>query len=87
MTSIQKKCALIGLTFCFVIAMFFFHRPVESAKRYQYKVISVTAMKELRTQSDVDQGRLKTIEKLIEEQSAQGWEFHQADGFVLYFRK
>jgi hypothetical protein len=85
--TIQKGFALFTVVFCFMLVTLLFHHPVESARRYQYRVLSVTGMKELRTQSDVDQGRLKTIESLIEQQSAQGWEFYQADGYVLYFRR
>jgi hypothetical protein len=59
----------------------------ESARRYEYRVISITGMTELRTQSNSQQGRMKTIESVINEQSAQGWELFQADGYVLYFRK
>jgi hypothetical protein len=44
-------------------------------------------MTELRTQSNSPQGRMKTIESVINEQTAQGWELFQADGYVLYFRK
>ena len=83
----QAKLAFFALTILFVIGILIFNRPVESAKRYQYKVLSVSGATQLRTQSDVDQGRLKTIENMIEEQSAQGWEFYQADGFILYFRR
>ncbi|HSE39286.1 MAG TPA: hypothetical protein VLH08_00860 [Acidobacteriota bacterium] len=59
----------------------------ESARRYEYRVISITGMTELRTQSNTQQGRMKTIESLINEQTAQGYELFQADGYVLYFRK
>jgi hypothetical protein len=59
----------------------------ESARRYEYRVISITGMTELRTQSNSPQGRMKTIESVINEQTAQGWELFQADGYVLYFRK
>jgi hypothetical protein len=64
---------------------FFMNRSAESARRYQYQVISVTGMTEQRTQSDA--GRMKTIEKIMNDQAAQGWEFYQADGFTLYFRR
>jgi len=74
---------LLGI-FLFAIS---FNRPVESARRYEYHVVSITGMKELRTQSDAEQGRMMTIEKTINEQAGQGWEFYQADGYVLYFRR
>jgi|KBSSwiStaDraftv2_1062776.scaffolds.fasta_scaffold1795316_2 hypothetical protein len=74
---------LIGI-FLMVLSL---NRPVESAKRYEYHVVSITGMKELRTQSDAEQGRMMTIEKTIRDQASQGWEFYQADGYVLYFRR
>ena len=58
-----------------------------TARRYQYKVISVTGMTELRTQSHAEEGRLPALEKVINEQASQGWELFQADGYVLYFRR
>jgi hypothetical protein len=64
-----------------------FTRPVESVRRFEYRVVSITGMTELRTQSDAEQGRKKTIENVLNEQAAQGWEFYQADGYVLYFRR
>jgi hypothetical protein len=59
---------------------------VESARRYEYHVITVTAMNQLRTESDAEQGRVKAIEDIIE-QTVQGWELFQADGYILYFRR
>lgn len=61
--------------------------PAQSAGRYEYRVVSITGMTELRTQSDADQGRLKAIENVLNQQSAQGWVFDQADGYVLYFHR
>jgi Domain of unknown function (DUF4177) len=79
------------VVFAFLLGIFLmvicFNRPVESARRYEYHVVSITGMKELRMQSDAEQGRMKTIENVINEQAAQGWEFYQADGYVLYFRR
>ncbi|HSP06324.1 MAG TPA: hypothetical protein VLR94_04065 [Acidobacteriota bacterium] len=65
----------------------FLTRPAESARSYQYKVVSVSGMTELRTQSDADQNRRAAIENTINQQVAAGWEFVQADGYVLYFRR
>jgi hypothetical protein len=62
-------------------------RPLESARRYQYRVVAVSSVNELRTQSDAEQGRVKTIENIINEQVTQGWEFFEADGLLLYFRR
>lgn len=62
-------------------------RPVESARRYQYHVVAVTGATQIRTQSDAQEGRVKTIENIVNEKVAQGWEFYQADGYVLYFRR
>jgi Domain of unknown function (DUF4177) len=84
---IQKQSLFFILSVGILILSAFLNRPVESAKRYQYQVISVTGMSELRTQSDVDKGRVKTIEKIVNDQAAQGWELYQADGYVLYFRR
>ena len=82
----KNLVALIFIVCAFLIG-FSLTRPLESARRYEYRVISITAMKQLRTQSDAEQGQMRTIEKTINEQAAQGWEFFQADGFVLYFRR
>ena len=60
---------------------------VESARKYEYHVIAVTGMNQLRTQSDAEQGRVKAIEDVVNEQAAQGWELFQADGYILYFRR
>ena len=65
----------------------FLTRPAESARPYQYKVVSVAGMTELRTQQDSDQNRRTAIENTINQQVAAGWEFVQADGYVLYFRR
>jgi len=62
--------------------------PSEAASRkYQYRVISIQGMTELRTQQNTDNGRLATIEKIVNDQAAAGWELMQADGYVLYFRR
>jgi hypothetical protein len=82
----KNSIILIALLFIFLLG-FFFKQPGESARRYQYQVISVTGMTELRTQSDAGQGRIKTIEKIVNDQAAQGWELYQADGYILYFRR
>ncbi len=84
---IQKNSILLILVFSAFLLGGFLNRPVESAKRYQYQVISLTGMTELRTQSDAEQGRMKTIEKIVNDQAAQGWELYQADGYILYFRR
>jgi hypothetical protein len=80
---------LVALTFvvCAFLVGLTLSRPAESARRYEYRVISITGMTELRTHPDVQQGRMKTIENVVNEQSVQGWELFQADGYVLYFRR
>ncbi len=84
--AIEKSFLYISLSLCLALLILFLNRPAESAaRRYQYRVLAVTGMTELRTQGN--SGQLKTIEKMIEDQAAQGWEFYQADGYVLYFRK
>ncbi len=83
----HKNFVSLSLIVCVFVLAIVFTRPVESARRYEYRVISITGMTELRTQSDAQQGRLKTIESVINEQGSQGWELFQADGFVLYFRR
>jgi hypothetical protein len=83
----QNNLLNISLIVCAFILAISLTRPVESARRYEYRVISITAMKQLRTQSDAEQGQMRTIEKTINEQAAQGWELFQADGYVLYFRR
>lgn len=83
----MKSFVGVFLIVCAFVLGMTLTRPVESARRYEYRVVSITAMKELRTQSDTDQGRMKTIEKTINDQAAQGWELFQADGYVLYFRR
>jgi hypothetical protein len=84
-STIQKSFVYVTLSLCLALLILLLNRPAESARRYQYRVLAVTGMTELRTQSNA--GQLKTIEKMIEDQAAQGWEFYQADGYVLYFRK
>jgi hypothetical protein len=86
-STIQKNFVYFTFALWIALVILLMNRPVESARRFQYRVLSVTGMTELRTQSNADRGQLKTIENLIEEQTAQGWEFYQADGYVLYFRK
>ena len=87
-TGIRINDVFVALALAACLLVAFLNPPVESAaRRYQYHVVSVTGMKELRTQSDADQGRMKAIETLINEQAEQGWEFYQADGYVLYFRR
>jgi hypothetical protein len=84
--TIHKSFVYIALSLCLALFILLLNRPAESAaRRYQYRVVAVTGMTELRTQAN--SGQLKTIEKMIEDQAAQGWEFYQADGYVLYFRK
>ena len=83
----MKSFVSVSLILCAFLLGMALTRPVESARRYEYRVISISAMKELRTQSDVEQGHMKTLEKTINEQAAQGWELFQADGYVLYFRR
>ena len=82
-----KTLVIFALLLVTFIAAFEATRPVESAGRYEYRVISITGMTELRTQSDADQGRLKAIENVLNQQTAQGWVFDQADGYVLYFHR
>ena len=83
----QPQLYLLVLTVSAFLFGLSFSRPAESARRYQYHVVHVTGATELRTQSDAQQGRVKTIESIINDQTAQGWEFFQADGYVLYFRR
>jgi hypothetical protein len=85
--TLPKNSIFLILLLCTFFVGFFLMQPGESARRYQYQVISITGMTELRTQSDAAQGRLKTIEKIVNDQAAQGWELYQADGFILYFRR
>lgn len=77
---------LLLLTFVFFVDVILQQRS-EAARAYQYKVISIQGMTELRTQQNTAGGRLASIEKVINDQTAGGWEFIQADGYVLYFRK
>lgn len=85
-STIQKNFVYISLSLCLALLILLLNRPAESAaRRYQYRVLAITGMTELRTQSNA--GQLKTIEKMIEDQAAQGWEFYQADGYILYFRR
>jgi hypothetical protein len=84
-TTLQKKSIfIIAILSTFLLGLFF-NQSGESARRYQYQVISITGMTELRTQSD--SGKMKTIEKIVNDQAAQGWELYQADGYILYFRR
>jgi uncharacterized protein DUF4177 len=80
-----------GTILFFILATFLLtmilSQRVESARRYEYHVIAVTGMNQLRTQSDAEQGRVKAIEDVVNEQAAQGWELFQADGYILYFRR
>jgi hypothetical protein len=84
---IQKESVLLILMLCAFLFVISWNQPAQSSRRYQYHVISVTGMTELRTQSDANQGRVTTIEKIVNEQAAQGWELYQADGYILYFRR
>jgi len=72
---------------CALLLLITFSRRVESARRYEYHVVVVNAMNQLRTQSDADQGRVKAIEDVVNQEAAQGWELFQADGYILYFRR
>ena len=86
MKKVQTGLLLMGiLILClqFVVIL----TPAEGQKRYQYKVVAIAGSTELRTQSDVDKGRVGAIEKVIQDHAAQGWEFLQADGYILYFRR
>jgi len=82
-----KNLAILFLIVCTFLLWSAFSNRVESARRYEYHVIAITGMNELRTQSDADQGRVKATENILNEQAAQGWELFQADGYVLYFRR
>lgn len=87
-TRAQNVSVILLFLLCvFLFAALLNHSAESAAKRYQYHVVALTGMTQLRTQSDADQNRMKTIENVINEQSAQGWEFYQADGYVLYFRR
>ena len=79
---------LLALVFIALFLQFFSPRKdAESARQYQYKVINISSATELRTQTDAEKGRVAAIETVINEQVAQGWDFFQADGTVLYFRR
>ena len=82
-----KKMTLLMLALCALLLGFNLSRPAESARRYEYRVILVSGSTELRKQGDVQQGHVKTIENMVNQQALQGWELFQADGYVLYFRK
>jgi len=84
-----NKVYAIFMTIAVVLLVFHsFMLPTEAAvKKYQYRVISIQGMTELRTQNNTESGRLATIEKVVNDQAAQGWELMQADGYVLYFRR
>jgi hypothetical protein len=83
----RTKLTVLFLIVCTFLLGSMFSQRVESARRYEYHVIAVTGMNQLRTQSDAEQGRVKAIENIVNEQAAQGWELFQADGYVLYFRR
>ncbi len=85
--AVGKSFTILVLIICAFLLGASLGHPVESARHYEYHVIAVTGMTELRTQSDAEQGRVKAIENIINEQAAQGWELYQADGYVLYFRR
>jgi hypothetical protein len=85
--TLPKNSLFLIVLLCTFLLGFFFKQHGEGARRYQYQVISITGMTELRTQSDAGQGRMKTIEKIVNDQAAQGWELYQADGYILYFRR
>lgn len=88
MISINRRhFAILVLAAFGFLAGFTLSRPAESARRYEYRVISITGMTELKTQSDAQQGRVKAIESVLNEQATLGWELFQADGYVLYFRR
>jgi|GEM_PF-3937646 len=88
MRMINRRIAtILFLIVCVFMLTMAFSRRVESARRYEYHVIAVTGMNQLRTQSDAEQGRVKAIEDVVNEQAAQGWELFQADGYILYFRR
>jgi len=83
-----QRAILVVAAFILVIQFFgLANLPAQGARRYQYRVISVSGMTELKTQSNTDQGRVASIEKVIQGQSDAGWEFVQADGYLLYFRR
>ena len=83
----SRTFAILALVFCAFFLGMIVIRPVESAGRYEYRVVSITGMTQLRTQSDAEQGRMKAIESVLNEQAAQGWQFDQADGYILYFHR
>jgi hypothetical protein len=84
----RQICALFVAFFVLGLLIHALLKPGEAATRmYQYQVISIGGMTELRTQQNAGGGRMPSVEKIINEQAAAGWEFMQADGYVLYFRK
>ncbi|PWT88504.1 MAG: hypothetical protein C5B54_10535 [Acidobacteria bacterium] len=85
--NIQKLCAMFVSVLILGFLLHTFLQPSEAARGYQYKVISIQGMTELRTQNNTEQGRMANIEKVINDQAAAGWEFMQADGYILYFRR
>ena len=84
---IRQAFLLLAAAFLAIQISSIMNRPAESARSYRYKVVSVGAMTELKTQADTDQNRRVAIENLINQEAAGGWEFMQADGYVLYFRR
>ena len=85
---LKQICAVFVAFLLLGLLMHALLKPGEAAARmYQYQVISIGGMTELRTQQNSGGGRMPTVEKIIKDQAAAGWEFMQADGFVLYFRK
>jgi hypothetical protein len=84
----RQICALFVAFLVLGLLMHALLKSGEAAARmYQYQVISIGGMTELRTQQNAGGGRMPSVEKIINEQAAAGWEFMQADGYVLYFRK
>jgi len=84
----NQLCAISLVIIAVVLLLHTFLVPTEAAaKKYQYRVISIQGMTELRTQGNTENGRLATVEKIVNDQAAQGWELMQADGYVLYFRR
>jgi hypothetical protein len=84
---IKQFCAVFVAFLILGLLMHALLKPSEAARMYQYQVISIGGMTELRTQQNAGGGRMPSVEKVINDQAAAGWEFLQADGFVLYFRK
>src|SRR5262245_34842231 len=86
--NLKQICAVFAVFLILIMLTHALLTPGEAASRmYKYQVISIGGMTELRTQQNAGGGRMPTLEKIINEQAAAGWEFMQADGYVLYFRK